>query len=135
MVPSSLVTKVYNVQRNLILLCCILSLFPHCPTLCSSHAGLLAGPQRARTLPVWAVVWAVVWTVSSAHNAHLPSVCLDNSLLPFRSLLKSDFSKRLSVTDLLKFAAPSTTLLSLASPLLFILSCFLFFSAFIIFSC
>lgn len=131
MVSGSLRIKVYKIQCYLISLCrSILSLFPHWPP-CSSHAGLLAGPQQARTLPPW----AVVQTASSAHNAHLPSVCLDNSLLPFRSLLKSDFSKTLSVTNFFKFTTPSTTLPSLASPLLFIPSYFLVFTAFIIFSC
>lgn len=110
----SLRIKVFKVQHDLTPLWCIPSLFPHRPTLCSGHLGLLARPPQARTLPSW----AIARTVSSVQNAYLPRVCLGNSLPSFKSLLKSVFSKRLSMTTLFKFANPlhHSPILGISSP-------------------
>lgn len=94
------------------------------PPLCSGHPGLLSGPQQTRPIPPWTTA-----QILSAKNIHFSHVCLGNCLLPFKSWLKSVFSKRPSVTTL---SLHSLSILpSLASPLSFILLHFLAFIAFI----
>lgn len=63
-----------------------------------SHPGFLVGTQQAKPMSPWTVVW------TSAQNVHLSRVCLGTSLLWLKSLLKAFFSKRPSMTALLKCA-------------------------------